>query len=258
MKKYADLKEDAHPCYELARSLNLVGPLPSSSKPTDHPPPLPVGLRVRIFALRWLASLFSALYGAIYVMMLCIFGGVWSYWDSLLPNQPFVFRALIAISLMTPYSIVSVLVARDMLRSESPLIVAIAITIGCAIVVCIPLSLPAENEYARQGSLLVVGSVCVYWIVHALAAKASTVLCVRERERSRVALLYDKLLGLTGSHFVQKVVCLQLFTTVTQTWAKLPQMGRLVWMQDAAGSTFQLLDKFNPFFFGDFMVGLFK
>ena len=246
-----ELKDKAHPCYELVRSLNLCGPLPESTKPKDTSPPrLSVGLRVCLFGLRWLVSLGSACLGAFNLLMV----GTLPELSILPPTVPFSLRLPFAIALMTPYSIVSILVARDMLRSESPLVVAVMIAIGCAGMLCFSLGIP-------QGSMRLIffymlTGIVVYWLLHAAAALLSTRVCKRERKQSRVALLYDRILGLSGSHFVLKVFTLQMFTTVTQAWSKLPQLGKLVWMQGSEWFVARALASVTPFFFWLFFFAL--
>ena len=246
-----ELKEKAHPCYELVRSLNLCGPLPESTKPKDTSPPrLSVGLRVCLFGLRWLVSLGSACLGAFNLLMV----GTLPELSILPPTVPFSLRLPFAIALMTPYSIVSILVARDMLRSESPLVVAVIIAIGCAGLPCIFFAFPQGP--ARVIGLFITISIVVFWMLHAAAALLSTRVCIRERKRSRVALLYDRILGLSGSHFVPKVFTLQMFTTVTQAWSKLPQLGKLVWMQGSEWFVWRALASVTPFLFWLFFFAL--
>ena len=157
-----ELKEKAHPCYELVRSLNLCGPLPESTEPKDTPPPrLSVGLRVCLFGLRWCVSQFSAFLGFVNLWMVGLVDVFLVGWDPILPTVPFELRLPFAVALMTPYSIVSILVARDMLRSESPLVVAVTIAIGCAGLPCIFFAFPQGP--ARVMGLFIMSGIVVFW-----------------------------------------------------------------------------------------------
>ena len=104
--------------------------------------------------------------------------------------------------------------------------------------------------------LIMVMCMVVFLLLHAAAALLSTRVCIRERKRSRVALLYDRILGLSGSHFVPKVFTLQMFTTVTQAWSKLPKLGKLVWMQGSESYIFRVVASVTPFLFWLFFFAL--
>ena len=126
-----------------------------------------------------------------------------------------------------PFSVVTMLTSGDMLRSAAPPVNAVALFIGCGVIlVCGTLT-----------GLLTSGVGVVFWyLLHVGAAAVARRCCENERPPSRVAMLYDRVLGLSGTHFVPKTLAIQAFTVVSQASTKLSKMGAAAWMEDSAWS----------------------
>ena len=248
IRDYFELKREAHDSYEICRSLNLCGPLLILQ---DEGPivPLPMPYRAGIFALRFACSVFACMMAFFYLPFIHL--------GLLLPTQPPVLKFMFGLALTMPFSIVSFLAARDGLRTEPPRIAVPAVAAVCALLLCFPVMLFPQAGSFQHGSFIIMSGAAVFGLLHFGAALLSLHWCHRNRPRSRVALVYDRVLGLAGTHFVPKVVSLQLFATVTQAAGKLPLMSRFAWMHGAGLFVFSdSLDHISRPAFWIFFAGL--
>ena len=248
IRDYFELKREAHDSYEICRSLNLCGPLLILQ---DEGPivPLPMPYRAGIFALRFACSVFACMMAFFYLPFIHL--------GLLLPTQPPVLKFMFGLALTMPFSMVSFLAARDGLRTEPPRIAVPAVAAVCALLLCFPVMLFPQSGSFQHGSFIIMSGAAVFGLLHFGAALLSLHWCHRNRPRSRVALVYDRVLGLAGTHFVPKVVSLQLFATVTQAAGKLPLMSRFAWMHGAGLFVFSdSLDHISRPAFWIFFAGL--
>ena len=167
-----------------------------------------------------------------------------------------VLKFMFGLALTMPFSMVSFLAARDpSYRATSHRVPAVAAV--CALLLCFPVMLFPQTGSFQHGSFIIMSGAAVFGLLHFGAALLSLHWCHRNRPRSRVALVYDRVLGLAGTHFVPKVVSLQLFATVTQAAGKLPLMSRFAWMHGAGLFVFSdSLDHISRPAFWIFFAGL--
>ena len=226
------LKAGAHPCYVLCRSLGLVGNAAEEAEAvavrsvgTMTPDMLPLNLRLVLIALRWLVACDAAAFAVGYPYSMVRN-------DQLMPSEPMAFKIVLSAALGLPYSTVCFLVSRDLMRSMPSRAWA------CGVVVC-GCSLSFFFAFMTGGdSFAMFVGIAVVWLLHVGAASVSLRLGRdRVRPRSRIAMLYDRFLGIDGSLFVVKVLSMQFFTVALQAPAKLPELGAAAWMTGAATRT---------------------
>ena len=234
---YLALKEGAHPAYELCRSLGLAGDLPDDVELAAAPS---CGRRWFVNSLRAVTGLF----------VLLLIGGytsaffLESEWKEDGSKQTLMFGVLVhecggredldpcPTSCLREVGAggegcadwESLLRARLYQRLQ-----------GMAYVVHLVMRNRRFQEWHRYAwwvSLTVPFGVMAFLLWRDLfrawcrcccrALKCHRCCGARKARRSRVALLYDKYLGIDGSHFVYKTAALQMVTTVTQAATKLP------------------------------------
>ena len=234
---YLALKEGAHPAYELCRSLGLAGDLPDDVELAATPS---CGRRWFVNSLRAVTGLF----------VLLLIGGytsaffLESEWKEDGSKQTWMFGVLVhecggredldpcPTSCLREVGAggegcadwESLLRARLYQRLQ-----------GMAYVVHLVMRNRRFQEWHRYAwwvSLTVPFGVMAFLLWRDLfrawcrcccrALKCHRCCGARKARRSRVTLLYDKYLGIDGSHFVYKTAALQIVTTVTQAATKLP------------------------------------
>jgi len=234
LRPYFELKDGAHPCYELCRSLKLAGTdeqvVRRASIALAAVKDIPTSLRALLAVLRfWAGSIGTTAAALYYVMMIPA--------DRLLPGKPLWFQIISAVALILPYSITSFIACRDLMHSlPRKGVVATTTTIGCSWL----LGMAAlSGDYATS----------IFTIMAYLLHVASAVLSVwwtGSNDRAihapcRVAMLHNRFLGIDGAYFVWKALAMQMFTVVLQTTAKLDSLAAMVWIKGAAWPGFDSL-----------------
>jgi hypothetical protein len=230
LRAYFVLKDDAHPCYELCRSLNLVGPLPPDStrrasvvaRATKQ---MPLGLRLTLGFLRFCTGCFAVVYSVFYLQYMLRD-------NFILPSQPFgPFMICYALTLAAPFSNVVLMECSDLLfgaATTSRWEAAMYVAFGCIFLLCMGVAI------GGSGLFVMLGTVCVYLFHVAVAVAAKQWYGSSGHHRhSRVATLSQKFLGINGTYFVNKTAVLQLASVVLQVTAKLPALGAAVMMKGA-------------------------
>ena len=232
IREFFDLKAGAHPCYERCRYLGLVGELPETESGGDNDgfvrvtdTKMPTGIRVTLIFMRWFVGSFSAGCATAYIPFM-------HYYEMILPSERELwFRIVLSFALVTVPSIISFLTTRDMLRGLSHRQAVVAVAFGVVFWPCLGFLGGIDEE------LLVMTGVAFAYLLHVAAAAASLRWGAgrKRKTRSRVAMLYDRYLGIDGQFFVWKVLAMQSFTILLQAPAKLPTLGAAVWLSGASG-----------------------
>ena len=179
VREFFKLKEGAHPCYEACRSLGLAGALRQDSEETStQMSKLSLGTRLRITALRFFVGCFA-------VFMACGYLVVVFYYDVHpdLWGKPAWFRVLRTVSAALPYSILTFLIASDMVRSLSRKLLCFTLAAGCLLLVGLGAALNLLSVFI---------AIAVVYVVHFVAAFVSVRFCGGHAQgRSRVGLLCE-------------------------------------------------------------------
>jgi hypothetical protein len=238
------LKTNQAPVYNLVRSLGLVGPLPEATAPETRRRP-PKRTRAALAVLRIFMARFAAAQGMNYVTN--GYGtdvGLANAGQVLLRTMTapgLVYAAVMA----PPYFFCAFLLLRDLLAqfdSTRWRVAAVAAVWVLQFASESGLALYTAMQNLADGSPLALVFAALYifgcvFVVPCLAAAAAVSLRRRGRKThvSRVALLYQKYLGLRGMYYRWKILGLQYATVILQAFAKLPEMGALVSTQSHFG-----------------------
>ena len=231
------LKTNQAPVYNLVRSLGLVGPLPEATAPETRRRP-PKRTRAALAVLRIFMARFAAAQGMNYVTN--GYGtdvGLANAGQVLLRTMTapgLVYAAVMA----PPYFFCAFLLLRDLLAqfdSTRWRVAAVAAVWVLQFASESGLALYTAMQNLADGSPLALVFAALYifgcvFVVPCLAAAAAVSLRRRGRKThvSRVALLYQKYLGLRGMYYRWKILGLQYATVILQAFANLPEIGALV------------------------------
>ena len=235
------LKANQTPVYNLVRSLGLVGPLPEATAPETRRRP-PKRTRAALAVLRIFMARFAAGQGMHYLTQ-----GYASDIGLVAPGQVKLLTlkapALVYSAAMAPpYFFCAFLLIRDLLtqiHSTRWRVAAVAAIWFLQVMWEFGMTTYMASNNLADGSSMAVGHAAFYifgwlFVVPCLAA-ASAISLRRGRKKlrraSRVALLYERYLGLRGLYYRWKVLGLQYLTIVLQAATKLPDIGALVWTE---------------------------
>ena len=233
------LKADQTPVYNLVRSLGLVGPLPEATTETRRRPPKRTNAALAV--LRIFMAKHAAYVGWNYVTQ-----GYGRDIGLVAPGQVKLrmMKApglVYAAAMAPPYLFCSFLLIRDLLAqfdSTCGRFGAVAAIWFLQFIYGAGETMYMGFHNLEHGSLAAFGYGALYFfnwlfVVPCLAAAAAVSLRRGRRKThvSRVALLYEKYLGLRGLYYRWKILGLQYATVILQAVTKLPDMGALVWTQ---------------------------
>ena len=233
------LKADQTPVYNLVRSLGLVGPLPEATTETRRRPPKRT--RAALIVLRIFMARHAAYVGWNYVVQ-----GYGADMGLVAPGQVKIrlmtAPALVyAAAMAPPYLFCAFLLIRDLLAqfdSTCARFGAVAAIWFLQVILGAGETLFMGFANLEHGTLGALGYAALYFfnwlfVVPCLAAAAAVSLRRGRRKThvSRVALLYEKYLGLRGLYYRWKILGLQYLTILLQAVTKLPDVGALVWTQ---------------------------
>ena len=233
LRVFFELKDGAHPCYELCRSLGLVSAKITARCASARRASLAkraalrmgLWLRVVLGLLRFWTGMFAALCSAAYLFFML-------YYDFLLPEKPLdIFTVICALALAVPFTAVSLLASNDLLfgvATTSRWEAAGYITLGCCIIVAFGV---------LSGLLSLFISIAVLYLLLVAAAVAMKKCCGSSvgggGSSGRAAAFYQRYLGIAGEWFVDKAAAMQLAAVVLQATAKLRALGAAVAMEGA-------------------------
>ena len=234
------LKADQTPVYNLVRSLGLVGPLPEATTETRRRPPKRT--QAALAVLRIFMAKHAAYVGWNYVVQ-----GYGADVGLVAPGQVKIRMmkapALVyAAAMAPPYLFCAFLLIRDLLAqfdSTCARFGAVAAIWFLQVILGAGETLYMGFHNLEHGTLGALGYAALYFInwlfiVPCLAAAAAISLRrgrKKLRRASRVALLYERYLGLRGLYYRWKILGLQYLTVLLQAVTKLPDVGALVWTQ---------------------------
>ena len=154
-----------------------------------------------------------------------------------------------AVAMAPPYFFCAFLLIRDLLTQIHCVrwrVAAVAAIWFLQLLYEVPITSYMAQYNLAHGSSLAVGHAAFYifgclFVVPCLAAAAAVSMRRgRQKHVSRVALLYERYLGLRGLYYRWKILGLQYMTVLLQAGTKLPDMGALVWTEshfrDALGA----------------------
>ena len=235
LRVFFELKDGAHPCYELCRSLGLVSTeitaRRSAARRASHVKraarQMDLGLRLTLGLLRFWAGVFATSCSALCLLFTF-------HYDFLLPDKPLdVFKIICALALAVPYTVVSLLGCTDLIfgvATTSRWEAAGYIVLCC----CILLAFGVLSDLLS----LCIGGVTLY-LLHVAAAVAMKRCCGGGGGGSgRAAAFYQQYLGISGEWFVDKTAVMQLAAVVLQATAKLRALGAAVAMEGSTGPVF--------------------
>jgi hypothetical protein len=254
---YLQIKKTADAAYDLCRSLSLVGPIRSDMTLSDTMrsdtstsdairvrQAMPLGLHITLTVLRWFVAALAICWLGAYMTQATVY-------EHLVPDEPLgPFRFLLMLSLAAPYSVVC-FVACDDLHSGAASHREFWTFTMTIMVLCILMSVLIDYIFL---------AILSFFLLHMAAAVASArwgIVFRQERTTtSRVAALYDHYLGINGTHFVWKVVAIQLASVVLQATAKLEIFLAVVWMSGHANPYFNVYRSYMKPLFWTFVVAL--